>query len=182
MSDCTHLHRWSSRRVHRHGPSQHSPPSSTDAIYDRFRRFGQPRSILSIALPHYRRIRNMRVSTLRATPLIRSIRAIFNLMSFQNGPQPMGNRGPPTRNMRIIEQIAWNEVSDSGRKVLNLQYFTVVACSIVFFFCFATSELAYWAWLILRSRDEEVLLAITVPCLSLPPREAEWAIHQAWFA
>jgi len=69
-----------------------------------------------------------------------SIRAIFNLMSFQNGPQPLGHRGEPTHNFKIIEQIAWSEVKHSGTKVINLSYFTVVACSIVFFLCFATSK------------------------------------------
>jgi hypothetical protein len=70
------------------------------------------------------------------------IRAIFNLMSFQNGPQPMGHRGPPFHNLSKIEQIQWSQVKPTGRKVINLSYFTVIACSIVFFMCFATSELS----------------------------------------
>ena len=61
-------------------------------------------------------------------------------MSFQNGPQPLGHRGPPRHNFTIVEQVTLSQVSKTGRKVLNLQYFTVVACSTVFFLCFATSK------------------------------------------
>ncbi|WVQ78574.1 hypothetical protein IAT38_000660 [Cryptococcus sp. DSM 104549] len=67
------------------------------------------------------------------------LRAIFNLMSFQNGPQPMGHRGPPTHNLTIIESIMRSQIKKSGMLVLHLSYFTVVACSIIFFLCFATS-------------------------------------------
>ncbi|ODN98420.1 pheromone a factor receptor [Cryptococcus wingfieldii CBS 7118] len=67
------------------------------------------------------------------------LRAIFNLMSFHNGPQPMGHRGPPEHNLRMVESLAWDQVKPSGRLVLNLSFFTVVACSYVFFLCFATS-------------------------------------------
>ena len=63
-------------------------------------------------------------------------------MAFQNGPQPFSHRGEPFHNLKVIEQIAWSEVKPSGRKVINLQYFTVVACSITFFLCFATGMLA----------------------------------------
>jgi pheromone a factor receptor len=69
-----------------------------------------------------------------------SIRAIFNLMSFQNGPQPLGQRGDPTSNLTIIERVFLNQMSPKNKTVMNLQFFTVIACSYVFFLCFATSE------------------------------------------
>lgn len=68
------------------------------------------------------------------------LRAIFNLMSFQNGPQPMGHRGAPFHNLTKIESIEWSSTTTSGRLTLHLSFFTVVACSYVFFMCFATSE------------------------------------------
>ncbi|OXC86425.1 pheromone a factor receptor [Cryptococcus neoformans] len=67
------------------------------------------------------------------------LRAIFNLMSFQNGPQPMGHRGAPFHNLTKIESIEWSSTTTSGRLTLHLSFFTVVACSYVFFMCFATS-------------------------------------------
>ena len=67
------------------------------------------------------------------------IRAVFNLLSFQNGPQPFNHRGPPTHNLKLIERVMWDEIPQ-GHRVLNLQFYTVVACSIVFFLCFATSH------------------------------------------
>lgn len=72
------------------------------------------------------------------------LRAIFNFMSFQNGPQPMGRRGAPFHNLTII-------ATARGRLTLHLSFFTVVACSYVFFMCFATSEFVlyprYEPWL-----------------------------------
>ncbi|KJE05297.1 pheromone a factor receptor [Cryptococcus gattii NT-10] len=67
------------------------------------------------------------------------LRAIFNLMSFQNGPQPMGHRGAPSHNLTIIESLEWSSTTARGRLTLHLSFFTVVACSYVFFMCFATS-------------------------------------------
>nr|ODN95032.1 pheromone a factor receptor [Cryptococcus depauperatus CBS 7855] len=67
------------------------------------------------------------------------LRAIFNLMSFHNGPQPMGHRGPPIHNLTKIESIAFHTVKPAGKLTLHLSFFTVVACSYVFFLCFATS-------------------------------------------
>lgn len=61
------------------------------------------------------------------------LRAIFNFMSFQNGPQPMGRRGAPFHNLTII-------ATARGRLTLHLSFFTVVACSYVFFMCFATNQ------------------------------------------
>ncbi|WVQ98952.1 hypothetical protein IAU59_006084 [Kwoniella sp. CBS 9459] len=68
-----------------------------------------------------------------------SLRAVFNLMSFFNGPQPMGHRGQPIHNLTRIESVALSQVSPKGMLVLRLSYFTVVACSYVFFLCFVTS-------------------------------------------
>jgi hypothetical protein len=65
---------------------------------------------------------------------------VFNLLAYQNGPQPLGHRGPPEHNLARIETIPWSDISTTGHAILNLQFFTVVACSFVFFFCFATSE------------------------------------------
>ncbi|WVW82815.1 hypothetical protein I302_104827 [Kwoniella bestiolae CBS 10118] len=67
------------------------------------------------------------------------LRAIFNLMSFQRGPQPLGHFGPPMHNLRRIESIPLSLVSERGMLVLRLSYFTCVACSYIFFLCFVTS-------------------------------------------
>ncbi|WWC69207.1 uncharacterized protein I206_103144 [Kwoniella pini CBS 10737] len=67
------------------------------------------------------------------------LRAIFNLMSFQKGPQPLGHFGPPIHNLRLIGSIPLSLVSERGMLVLRLSYFTCVACSYVFFLCFVTS-------------------------------------------
>ncbi|KAK8870086.1 hypothetical protein IAR55_000656 [Kwoniella newhampshirensis] len=67
------------------------------------------------------------------------LRAIFNLMSFQNGPQPLGHYGPPEHNLSRIESIPASMITKKMRLNLDLQFFTVVACSMVFFLCFATS-------------------------------------------
>ncbi|WRT67387.1 uncharacterized protein IL334_004358 [Kwoniella shivajii] len=67
------------------------------------------------------------------------LRAIFNLMSFQRGPQTLGHFGPPEHNLTKIESIPLSMISERGILVLRLSYFTCVACSIVFFLCFVTS-------------------------------------------
>ncbi|WWC60851.1 uncharacterized protein I303_103427 [Kwoniella dejecticola CBS 10117] len=67
------------------------------------------------------------------------LRAIFNLMSFQRGPQPLGHFGPPVHNLRRIESIPLSLVSERGMLVLQLSYFTCVACSYIFLLCFVTS-------------------------------------------
>ncbi|WWC89812.1 uncharacterized protein L201_004738 [Kwoniella dendrophila CBS 6074] len=67
------------------------------------------------------------------------LRAIFNLMSFHNGPQPMGLFGAPFHNLTKIESLPLNMVSSTGLLVLRLSYFTCIACSYVFFLCFVTS-------------------------------------------
>lgn len=77
----------------------------------------------------------------------------------------MGNRGPPVRNMKIIEEMAWNQISKSGMTVLNLSFFTVIACSYTFLLCFATSESPHrydytGANVCSRHRDQEVLLVL----------------------
>ena len=76
----------------------------------------------------------------------RSLRAVFNLLSFQNGPQLFG-KGGPDHSLTMVEQVPWTEIDSGARMNLNLQFFTVIACSIVFFLCLATSEL------IVRSPD-----------------------------
>lgn len=68
------------------------------------------------------------------------LRAIFNLMSFRNGPQPIGHRGAPFHDVTIIESLEWSSTTAGERLTLHLSFFTVVACSYVFFMCFATSE------------------------------------------
>ncbi|WWD15621.1 hypothetical protein CI109_100043 [Kwoniella shandongensis] len=67
------------------------------------------------------------------------LRAIFNLLSFQHGPQPLGHFGAPFHNLSRIESVPATLIAKTGRLSLNLSFFTVVACSIVFFLCFATS-------------------------------------------
>ncbi|RXK41913.1 pheromone a factor receptor [Tremella mesenterica] len=67
------------------------------------------------------------------------LRAIFNLVSFQHGPQPLGHRGPPVKSLSLIESISSSDLSSTNNLVLQLQWYTVVACSFVFFLCFATS-------------------------------------------
>ncbi|KAE8541020.1 hypothetical protein D1P53_002374 [Cryptococcus gattii VGV] len=57
----------------------------------------------------------------------------------KNGPQPMGHRGAPFHNLTIIESLEWPSTTARGGLTLHLSFFTVVACSYVFFMCFATS-------------------------------------------
>ena len=61
-------------------------------------------------------------------------------MSFEAGPQPLGHLGPPEHDLSRIEQLSWSQLSTGNKRVLNLQWFTVIACSVVFFLCFATSK------------------------------------------
>ena len=72
--------------------------------------------------------------------VIFSLRAIFNLLSFEHGPQPLDHRGAPYHNLSKIETVEWSRITKTGALVLNLQFFTVIACSFVFFLCFATSK------------------------------------------
>jgi pheromone a factor receptor len=45
-----------------------------------------------------------------------------------------------TRSMSLIRTIRLDSLGPIDVMVLDLSWFTVLACSIVFFFCFATSE------------------------------------------
>lgn len=40
----------------------------------------------------------------------------------------------------MIEQVAYSQLTKGNLKVLYLQWYSVIACSAVFFFCFATSQ------------------------------------------
>lgn len=72
-------------------------------------------------------------------PLQLRIRAIFNLISYTNGPSPLSKITlPKPISLKTIGYIPKSEISDSIWQVVLLQWYTVTACSIVFFFCFAT--------------------------------------------
>jgi hypothetical protein len=69
------------------------------------------------------------------------IRAIFNLISYTNGPSPLSKNTPPKPiSLSVIGYVPKSEIIDSQWNVVLLQWYTVTACSIVFFFCFATGE------------------------------------------
>ncbi|KAK4687752.1 pheromone a factor receptor, partial [Tremellales sp. Uapishka_1] len=67
------------------------------------------------------------------------LRAIFNLVAFEHGPQPYGHLGVPAHNLSIIQPISAAELTATNILVLRLQFFTVAACSYVFFLCFSSS-------------------------------------------
>ncbi|KAJ9096420.1 hypothetical protein QFC21_005242 [Naganishia friedmannii] len=70
-----------------------------------------------------------------------SIRAIFNLLSYANGPSPLSKNTPPKPvDLKTIGYIPKDEITDSQCNVLLLQWYTVTVCSIIFFFCFATGS------------------------------------------
>ncbi|OCF71595.1 pheromone a factor receptor [Kwoniella mangroviensis CBS 8886] len=94
------------------------------------------------------------------------LRAIFNLMSFQRGPQSLGHFGPPVHNLRRIETIPLSLVSERGLLVLRLSYFTCVACSYIFFLCFVTSAEV--------KRFYGLILHRIFPCI---PEPTDRAIH-----
>jgi hypothetical protein len=69
------------------------------------------------------------------------IRAIFNLISYTNGPSPLSKNTPPKPiSLSVIGYVPKSEIIDSQWNVVLLQWYTVTACSIVFFFCFATGK------------------------------------------
>ncbi|OCF44175.1 pheromone a factor receptor [Kwoniella heveanensis CBS 569] len=96
------------------------------------------------------------------------LRAIFNLMSFHNGPQPLGHLGPPIHNLTTIESIPLSAISARGMLVMQLSYFTVIACSYIFFLCFVTSAEV--------KRFYGTILRRLFPCLP-EPRSAS-ALHK----
>ncbi|KAJ9110981.1 hypothetical protein QFC20_002748 [Naganishia adeliensis] len=68
-----------------------------------------------------------------------TIRAIFNLISYTNGPSPLSKNTPPKPiSLNTIGYIPKSDITDSIWKVMLLQWYTVTACSVIFFFCFAT--------------------------------------------
>jgi pheromone a factor receptor len=72
------------------------------------------------------------------------IRAIFNLLSYTNGPSPLSKNTPPKPiALKTIGYIPKSEITDAMWKVVLLQWFTIFSCSLVFFACFATGESCY---------------------------------------
>jgi pheromone a factor receptor len=70
------------------------------------------------------------------------MRAYFNLISYANGPQPFA-KGPSVGgpiNLATVGVVTESMVTPDMRRSMLLQWYTVVACSIVFFFCFATGK------------------------------------------
>lgn len=69
------------------------------------------------------------------------LRAIFNMMSYTRGPSPLSrNTGAKAINLTEIGYITPEMKTPTMWMVMMLQWNTVVACSIVFFFCFVTGE------------------------------------------
>ena len=70
------------------------------------------------------------------------MRAFFNMNSYHSGPQPFNKDVHEDKHidMRTIGLISNELVTGKIQRTLYLQWYTVVACSIVFFFCFATGE------------------------------------------
>lgn len=67
------------------------------------------------------------------------LRAVFNLMNGTSGLNLLRWR-EQERSISAITQIMRTDISNQGLVVYHLQFFTVVACSFVFFLCFATSK------------------------------------------
>jgi pheromone a factor receptor len=65
---------------------------------------------------------------------------VFNLTAYTNGPQPIGNRGKPHHNLHLVESITRDQIGKTSGNIQLLQWYTVTACSIVFFLCFVTGE------------------------------------------
>lgn len=63
-------------------------------------------------------------------------------MSFNAGPQPLVPDGlennPKAIDLRTIGYV--DEVTGSMKRSMLLQWYTVIACSFIFFLCFVTGE------------------------------------------
>jgi hypothetical protein len=65
------------------------------------------------------------------------------MSSYTSGPQPFihkDQKEAKSIDLRTIGYIPLETMTGSKKRTMYLQWYTVVACSIVFFFCFATGE------------------------------------------
>lgn len=62
------------------------------------------------------------------------------MTAYTNGPQPLGHLGDPKKSLKLVSTLTRDEISATSWKVQLLQWYTVTACSFIFFVCFATSE------------------------------------------
>lgn len=70
------------------------------------------------------------------------LRAFFNMNSYQAGPQPFNraNREDKHIDLKTIGHVPKSIVNGNTQRTMYLQWYTVAACSIVFFLCFATGK------------------------------------------
>ncbi|KAJ9110982.1 hypothetical protein QFC20_002749 [Naganishia adeliensis] len=70
-----------------------------------------------------------------------TLRAIFNMIAYISGPSPLSKNMPSKPiSLKTIGYVTKNEITDLMWKVLVLQWYTVTACSVIFFLCFATGS------------------------------------------
>lgn len=63
------------------------------------------------------------------------------MIAYISGPSPLGkNTSTKPISLKTIGYVTKSEVTDLIWKVLLLQWYTVAACSFIFFVCFATGE------------------------------------------
>jgi len=65
------------------------------------------------------------------------------MSSYTAGPQPFFHKDQKETksiDLQTIGYIPLEMITGNKKRTMYLQWYTVVACSIVFFFCFATGE------------------------------------------